>query len=637
MNKKEINAIKFTFILFCIGFVLVAGKAFKIQLIDSAKLIAKSKSQYFRESRVYPRRGNIYDRNGNPLAINVQTYSIFTIPKNVRDKVTTYKLLSDILPRHSYKYIKRKIKKRKKFTWISRKIKLNKEQVASIKELKGVYIDAVPMRLYPNNELLSQLLGFVGVDNVGLSGIEYLFDKELKGKPKVTKYIKDNKGRPVKFESIDNGNLAKDIHLTIDKEIQFIAEKYLKEKVEEYSANKGGIGVMDVRSGEILAIANYPTFDPNNAKKSKVGSRKLSFVSDPFEPGSTFKLFTAASALENKIATTDTNYYCEEGRLKISGHVIKEAEAKKKYEWLSLEEIIKYSSNVGTTKVAFDLTYPRLYKTLKDFGIGLKTGIELPGESRGIISEKENVSPLKLSNISFGQGVATTGIQMLAAYGAIANNGVFTRPTILKGQSIKYRQKRVMSEGTAMSLTQMFVSAVEDGTGTKAKIKHFTIAGKTSTAQRPNSDGGYKGYVPGFIGYPTNVQDRFVIYVYVDNPKGRKYYGGTVVGPVFKKVAEHILFKNKEFNQVALNTLGFKNKFLEKAQPMQRRKKRIKMGEVPNFVGLDKRSAIKMAKKLGLKIFHRGIGVVKKQSLSPGSLLKAKPFINLLYVPPSYE
>ena len=551
MSTKEINAIKLTFLIFCLGFLLVAGKAVKIQLVDNKLLIKKSKSQYFRESKVYPHRGNIYDRNGKPLAINVQTYSIFAIPKNVINKERTYKELSKILPKHSYKNIRKKIKKRKRFTWIARKTKLTKEQVYEIKKLKGVYIETVPKRLYPNNELVSQLIGFVGVDNVGLSGIEYLFDKELRGTPKVTKYIKDNKGRPVKFESVEKGNQGKDINLTIDKEIQYFAEKYLKEAVLKYKATKGGVGVMDVETGEILAIANYPTFDPNNSKASNLKSRKLSFVSDPFEPGSTFKLFTAASALENKIATPDTNYYCEEGRLKISGHVIREAEAKKKYEWLSLEEIIKYSSNVGTTKVAFDLTFPRLNKTLMDFGIGQKTGIELPGESRGIISFDDNVSPIKLSNISFGQGVATTGIQMLAAYGAIANKGIYVRPTILKNQSLKERQKRIMSEKTAKSLTRMMEKAVEDGTGTNAKIKHFSIAGKTSTAQRPNSDGGYKGYVPGFIGYPTNIQERFVVYVYVDNPKGKHYYGGTVAAPVFKKVTEHILFKNKEFNQLA--------------------------------------------------------------------------------------
>ncbi len=637
MNTREMNSIKFTFIFFFIGFFLVAGKALKIQLIDSEKLVEKSKSQYFRESKIYPRRGNIFDRNGNPLAINIQTYSIFIIPKNISNKSKTLKSLSRILPNHSYKDILNKIKKRKRFTWIARKIKLSKKQVAKIKKLKGIYIELVPKRFYPNNELLSQLIGFVGIDNSGLSGIEYLFDKELRGKPKITKYIKDNKGRPLKFESLEKGDKAKDIYLTIDKEIQYIAEKYLKEAVLEFNANRGGIGVMDAKTGEILAMANFPTFDPNEVTKSDLKYRKLSFVSDPFEPGSTFKIFTAASALENKIATPNTNYYCEEGRLKVSGHTIKEAESKKKYEWLSLEEIIKYSSNVGTTKIAFDLTFPRLNKSLKDFGIGKKTGIELPGESRGIFVEGENVSPIKLSNISFGQGVATTGVQMLAAYAAIANNGVYVQPTILRDKPLKGRQKKIMSPKTAYELTEMLVKAVEDGTGDKAKIKHFRIAGKTSTAQRPDKGGGYKGYVPGFIGFPANVKDRFVIYAYVDNPEGDKYYGNVVTAPIFKKIAEHILFKNKEFNSIILGSDTIFNKHLDSVSTKQSSLQQVALDKIPNFIGLDKKSSQDLARRLKIKVMNKGIGVVKKQSLTAGDLIKKGDIVHLFHSPPSYE
>ena len=402
-----------------------------------------------------------------------------------------------------------------------------------------------------------------------MSGIEYLFDAELRGKPIVTKYIKDNKGRPVKFKSLEKGDKAKSITLTIDKEIQYISEKYLKEAVLKYGARKGGIGVLDTRTGEILAIANYPTFDPNSVNKSPLAYRKLSFVSDPFEPGSILKIFTAASALENKIATSDTNYYCEQGSMKISGHVVSDSGSTEKSEWLSLSEIIQYSSNIGVTKVAFDLTYPRLNKTLLNLGIGSKTNIELPGESRGIKSDDENISPIKLSNISFGQGIATTGIQMLAAYGAIANKGLYTRPTILMGQPLEERQKRVLSEETSNELTTMLRSAVEDGTGSNARIKYFRVAGKTSTTQRPDKNGGYKGYISGFIGFPTNVKEKFVIYVYIDDPVGDEYYGNQVAAPVFKKVAEHILFKNKEINHISLAAEKIQNQHFDSVNSRQ--------------------------------------------------------------------
>ena len=213
----------------------------------------------------------------------------------------------------------------------------------------------------------------------------------------------------------------------------------------------------------------------------------------------------------------------------------------------------------------------------------------------------------------------------------------FIETYVLTGNATKAAIAAGYSEKTAKSLTEMLVKAVDDGTGTNAKIKHFSIAGKTSTAQRPNSDGGYSGYVPGFIGYPTNVQERFVIYVYVDNPQGKHYYGGTVAAPVFKKIAEHILFKNKEFNKLALTAPDMKNKEFETSKKFVVHKRKYRKGEIPSFLGLDKKSAIQIAKKIGVKIFHRGIGVVSKQSLDPGSPINSESFINLMYSPPSYE
>ena len=467
------KTIIFIFIGFCFLFTIIVGKAFRIQVIDKSNLQARYQKQIFREVKVYPRRGNILDRNGEPLAINIQTYSIFTIPKHLKS-ISELKKVTDIIPSLNYKKLKQKVKKRNKFTWIARKASLKDSQLAALKKIKGIFVEPVPKRLYPNNELLSQTLGFVGIDNKGLSGLEHFFDKELRGTPKITKYIKDAKGRPVKFDIQDLGNKSEDLVLSVDKDLQAIAERNLKKIVEKSNANKAGIGVMDAETGEVLAIANYPTFDPNNFKQSSAKNRKLAFISDPIEPGSTFKVITVAAALENNIAKPETNYYCDGGRLMLDGHIITEAESKKKYEWLSVEEIIRYSSNVGTSKIAFDLTYPKLKDVITLFNFGEKTGIEIPGESRGIFGEKENVTPLRLSNISFGQGVATTGIQMLAAYGAIANGGYYVKPTILKRDSKKeLPSKRIIKERTSRQLTQMLVKAVEDGTGSKAKIPYF--------------------------------------------------------------------------------------------------------------------------------------------------------------------
>jgi len=637
MSETQIRRLKITFVFFVVAFAMVLAKAFKVQVIDSKSLIAKSKGQFFRETKVYPKRGNIYDRNGNPLALNIQTYSLFTIPKNLKGDYSAYKDLEKIVPSLTYKKVLRRIKKRRKFTWLARKVQLEKEQVEAIKQLKGIYIESVPKRMYPNHELLSQTLGFVGLDNVGLSGLEYLYDKELRGEPRILKYIIDNKGRPVKFESKSEGGDAQDIHLTIDKDTQFIAEKYLKEAVIEHEADKGGIGVMDAETGEILAVANYPTFDPNEVRGSAASSRKLAFVSDPIEPGSTFKILTAISALENKIATPDTNYYCEQGRLKVEDHVISEAESRKKYEWLSLKEIIKYSSNVGTTKIAFDLTYPRLKDTLDKFQVGQKTGVEIPGESRGIFTSEENVSPLTLSNISFGQGVATTGVQMLSIYGAIANGGTYISPTIIKGKNVEERSQKVMSEEMAGELTNMLVEAVDSGTGSKAKIPYFKIAGKTSTAQRPDKRGGYTGYVSGFIGYPASGNKKFVIYVYIDNPKSKIYYGNSVAGPVFKKVAQHILYKSKDVSGLAFEEGKNDSRAIDTVKIKQSSRRVTKDNEVPDFVGLDKLSVNKIGKKSGVKFRHYGAGIVSEQKPSAGSPLSKDTVVELFYTAPQYD
>jgi cell division protein FtsI (penicillin-binding protein 3) len=638
MEKKTFkHRIYFALSIFLIAFVLILAKALKLQVIDKDELITRSKSQFLRERKVYPKRGIIYDRNKNPLALNIQTYSLFTIPKNLKADKTSYRKLSKIIKGMSYKDILKKIKGRERYTWLARKITLTKDQAKRIKKIPGIYIEAVPKRIYPNHELLSQTLGFVGIDNIGLSGLEYSNDKELKGEPRNIRYIKDAKGRAIKMESSKIEGTPSELILTIDKDLQAIAEKALKDAVIESGGKKGGVGVMDARTGEILAVANYPTFDPNKLVRAEKNFRKLSFVSDPFEPGSTFKVFTVASALENKIARIDTNYYCERGRLKVGDHVITEAESRKKYEWLSVEEIIMYSSNIGTTKMAFDLTYPRLTETLSDFGFGKKTGVQLPGESRGIYNDNENVSPLTLSNISFGQGIAVTGVQMLSAYSALANGGYYLPATIIKGANKDVKPIKIIEKTTADQITNILVRAVEEGTGSQAKIPYFKIAGKTSTAQKASVNGGYEGYIPGFIGYPVNVKNPFVIFAYVDEPDEKRYYGNQIAAPIFRKVAEYMLYKTKEFDQMAIKKPRI-GKDIDKVTFKQSAAKRfISKAVVPNFIGLDKKSSQKLATKMNIKILPTGMGVVSTQSPKPGSVANTSTEITLNFSPPEYE
>ncbi len=631
-NKKKLLKI---FWFFGIIFFLVFLKAFKVQVLDREMLLSRARSQFLRETKVYPKRGNIYDRDGNPLAINIQTYNLFTIPGNNKQDQESYRKLSKFVPELSYKKILNIVKERKRFTWLARKVQLKEEIVQEIKKIPRIYVEAVPKRIYPNKEVLSQVLGFVGVDNKGLSGLEYMYDEDLKGGPTEIKYIVDNKGRAIKFQSSNNGTPAKDLHLTIDKELQAAAERFLKEAVIEHKALKGGVGVMDAETGEVLAVANYPTFDPNNVTESRPEDRKLAFVTDPFEPGSIFKILTAASALQNGVARFDTSYYCEKGQLLIDGHEISEAGSKKQFEWLSVADIIRYSSNIGTTKIAFDLTYPKLKATLIDFGIGEKTNIEIPGESRGIFDkEVSDIRPIRLSNVSFGQGVATTGIQMLAAYAALANGGIYYPPTIVKNK--KNMGRRVIDTSVAKSLNKMLLLAVDDGTGQNAKIPYFKIAGKTSTAQRPDKNGGYSGYISGFIGFPLNVHKKFVIYVYVDNPQGKHTYGNLVAAPVFKKIAQHILYKDKEYDQLVLDSQEG-HKILDSVKIKQAALRIQGENLVPNFVGLDKVSSKKLAEKLDILLEHHGVGLIKQQEPLPGGGLDESTVVKLYYSPPRYD
>lgn len=617
------------------------SKAFYIQVVNKAKLLAYAKSQFIREVKEYPNRGNILDRNGNPLAINVHVYNVFTIPKNKNNAFyENLKSLSKIVPELRYDKLRSAVNKRNKYTWLGRKIRLSEEQVRKIKKLDGIFVESHTERVYPNRELLAQTLGFVGIDNTGLAGIENSLNSELKGKPQVVKYIRDAKGRPIKYETKASPALAPDVELSIDKDIQGALESYLKEAVVRHKALRGGAGVMDAETGEILAIANYPTFDPNKATTYPLENRKLAFVTDPFEPGSIFKALTIASALENKIARPETKFFCEYGKIKVQNHWVSEAETHEKFEWLTVSDILKYSSNVGTTKIAFSLKYPKLKKTLDKFEIAKKTGVEIKGESKGILSFKatDKVMPLTLSNISFGQGVATTALQMLRSYAVFANGGYLVKPTLLKSNTSQLTpENRIISQKTANEVADMLVGVVNEGTGDGARIPHYDIAGKTGTAQRVSPSGGYAGYIGSFVGFPVNVNRKFVVLAYIDHPKDKGYYGGVTAAPVFKKITQYILYKKKDFAQFARydEKSNFKN--LDEVHSQQAQATKVFGPEsMPDFKGLDKASAMDLAAARNINLEVYGFGVVTRQSVAPGTPLSGATSLRLQFEAPTY-
>lgn len=635
------NRIFFSFLVFCFLFTVVISKAFYIQVINKTKLLNYAKSQFIREIKDYSNRGNILDRNGNPLAINIHVYNLFTIPKK-KDNNFYKKLkeLSQVVPELKYEKLRSLVQKRNRYTWLGRKIVLSENQLKKIKKISGMYVEAHTERVYPNKELLSQALGFVGVDNKGLAGVENSLNKQLQGKPQIIKYVRDAKGRPIKYETKDAQEVVGDLYLSIDKDIQGALESYLREAVDYHKAFRGGAGVMDAETGEILAIANYPSFDPNKALSSPQENRKLAFVTDPFEPGSILKTITIASALEHKVAKPETKFFCENGKMKVQNHWVSEAESHEKFEWLTVSDILKFSSNVGTTKIAFNLKFPKLRDTFDKFKFAQKTGIEIAGESKGILSykAKDKVKPLTLSNISFGQGIATTAIQMLRSYAAIANGGYIITPTLLKRDESQIKpENKAISDRTSAEVTKMLIRAVSEGTGGNAKVPHYEIAGKTGTAQRVSAKGGYDGYIASFAGFPVNVNKKFVVLVYVDHPTDNGYYGNVVAAPVFKKITQYILYKKKDFTQFAkYDETSNKTNLDEVHTQMASMTKTFGPGFMPDFIGLDKSSALELAAGRDIEIHVNGFGVVTKQSIPAGTIISGKTDLKLNFEAPTY-
>ncbi len=634
------NRIFFSFLIFSFLFAVVVSKAFYIQVVNKEKLLAYAKSQFIREVKEYPNRGNILDRNGNPLAINVHVYNLFTIPRNKNTEFyNKLKTLSNVVPELPYQKLRSLVGNRKKYTWLARKIHLSENQLKRIKKLEGIFVESHSERVYPNKELLAQTLGFVGMDSKGLAGIEASLNKSLRGEPQIVKYIRDAKGRPIKYETKAGERVAPDVHLAMDKDIQGALESYLKEAVVHHQGFRGGAAVMDAETGEILAISNYPTYDPNKANQYPAESRKLAFVTDPWEPGSIFKSITIASALEHKVAKPETKFFCEYGKIKIQNHWVSEAETHEKFEWLTVADILKFSSNVGTTKIAFSLKYPRLHQTFEKFQLGKKTGVEVSGESKGILSYKaaDKVKPLTLSNISFGQGIATTAMQILRSYAVIANGGYLVKPTLLRSdKSQLIPENRIISEETAEAMTKMLMGVVSEGTGDEARIPHYEIAGKTGTAQRV-SNGGYAGYVASFIGFPVNVNKKFVVLTYVDHPTANGYYGGAVAAPIFRKITQYILYKKKDFAQFARYDEKSNKVNLDEVHSTQASgTKTFGPGFVPDFVGMDKQSAITLAEERGMQVQLNGFGVVRAQSIVPGTAIAGATSIRLTFEAPTY-
>ncbi len=521
-----------------------------MQLGAARPLSKLALDQYKTFIRLLPRRGIIYDRNLRELAVSINLNSIFADPQEIEDKEDAAKKLSKALGIGTDKMLQ-KINEKTRFAWIARKVQPDIERDIRRLKIKGIGFIKEPHRVYPNGTLASHIVGFSGMDNDGLEGVELLYDKFLKGAVGWRYTIRDAKKREVlgyEFREIPPAD-GNEVILTIDNVVQAVAEKELEKAFEKYNAKGASIVVMDPHTGDILALANRPTYDPNNLKEYPAENRRNRAICDFFEPGSSFKIVTASAVLQEGLVKRDDKFFCENGKFKWERHVYHDH---KPHGWLIFSDVIKYSSNIGTMKSALKLGERRLYRYIKRFGFGKKTGIGLPGEVDGIIRHPDKWSKLSICSISMGQEVTATALQLACAISSIANGGYFIKPRIVMkvqdktGYAIERfepkRLHRVISQETADEVKEILRTVVEGGTGRFAEIEDYLPAGKTGTAQKVDADGTYshRNFTASFIGFLPYDKPRFVVVVIMDEPRPY-YYGGTVCAPVFKRVAEQVM------------------------------------------------------------------------------------------------
>lgn len=594
-------------------FAMVSIKALELQVLDRERAFEIARKQHHGTSTLLPRRGKIFDRNGKELAVNVDVKSVYANPKNIQNPKEAANILSEKLNVNEEKIYNR-VASNKSFVWIKRLADSKSAEELQNSDIKGLGFIPEPKRVYPNGTLMGQVIGFTDIDSIGIEGIEYKYDSSLIGKTRKITLKRDARGHkilsdPNEIQEIDKDQSSgNDMTLTIDSQIQHMVERELKEGIEEMGGEKGMALVMNPETGEVLAMASYPFIDPNIYSKFPEPNRRNLPIWYAHEPGSTMKVFLTAAAIEDKKVNPSSQFNCENGRRKIGSAVIKDVKARGT---LTVSEIVKYSSNIGASKIGELMGRDKYHSYLKKFGFGEKTGIGLPGESKGQLAAPRKWGAIELATISFGQGVSVTSLQLVTALSAVANGGYLMKPYVIEkivdpeGNIVTQNKPevvtRVISYDTSDQMKQILQTVVEDGTGKKAQIPGFSVAGKTGTAQipDPNSGGYYSDrYIASFIGFTPVEDPEIVMAVVVEAPR-KKTHGGSVAGPIFKNIAEKVLFH-----------LG--------ASP---NKELVGMKIMPDLSGMSVRDILKWSEEEGVKVDVKGSGFVTSQKPQPGDMI----------------
>ncbi len=660
MKLKEKKWIRFRIHLVSVFFigclVTICIRVYQLQVLQQDYLRGIAKNGILGTTTLPPKRGVIYDREGHELAISVQVGSIFAHPKQIAEKNKTARALSKILGEEKGRILK-KLKQNRSFVWIKRRVPQAQTDKVKALDLKGLGVTTETRRYYPGRETAAHVIGFAGTDNQGLEGLERKFDGLLRGPEEKLAFMRDALGRPFAVtRPVATDKSIHNLYLTIDKDIQYKAQKALREAVRKAKAKGGHCLVVDPYTGEILAMAVVPEFNPNVFFHHKPFEWRNRAVTDCFEPGSTIKAFLLSAALEEAIVSPLTQFNCEQGKFRIGGRVVHDTH---KYGKLSVADIVVHSSNIGAIKLGQKLGYRKFTEYLKNFGFSRKANIDLMGERKGFIRSAKNAREIDQATLFFGQGMTSTSLQLTMAMAAIANGGKLMRPYVVKKivdasgntteEIVPKVVRRTISARTARKVSTILEGvATEDGTAEKAAIPGYRVAGKTGTSQKvdPKTRGYSKSkYVASFVGFVPSEKPRLVIMVMIDEPKGH-IYGGLVAGPVFKEVGawalNHLrisphpsLLRDIQANSsetglqpestVPTNRLST----MEAELPVP-----IQPGQLPDFKGLGMREVLKRSHALGLKVTLEGSGLAVTQNPNPGSSLETVKRVKVNFRPP---
>jgi cell division protein FtsI/penicillin-binding protein 2 len=537
------------FVFFCLSFAAVGARLFVLQIIEAPAYAKLAADQRERVITFPARRGTIFDRAGDPLAISVDLQTIFADPSLVDDIPTeaaklapvlgmdmqgAVRALSGTIPGDRFEYIERQVGPK-----LADKVKAL--------HLAGVYMEPESRRYYPAGHLASHVLGFVDIDGKGLEGVEAQYESILQGEPGRRVFQQDPQGNEFPGATYERPKPGRSLFLTLDKQLQYFTELTLSQAVGQYHADAGTAIVMKPGTGEILALANVPTFDPNHAGDADSDARRNRALTDVYEPGSAFKVVTVSGALQDHVVRPETKFQVPD-TFAYSDRVFHDAESHAPEE-LTVAQIIQQSSNVGTIQIGLRLGADRIDHYVHRFGFGARTGLDFPGESSGIVIPRRDWTGSTIATIPIGQGIAVTPMQMAAAYSAIANRGQWVEPKLLYAsmgsngkveESAPAAHRRVVSPKTAREVTKILEGVTEHGTGIEAQIPGYMVAGKTGTAQKALPGGGYgDDYVASFGGYAPATNPAVVVMVVLDDPS--PIWGGSTAAPTFKTIMEFAL------------------------------------------------------------------------------------------------